>query len=272
MAEAAYGGEDAPKPRHHTRLDPTTEAGRAALSKLGVDPADLGGPTDSFHADIWRHDVTGEYVVAYRGTRFTEWDDWKQNYRQGAGFASEDYHKSMLLAEKMDDASGGRVRFTGHSKGGGQAAAAALKTGRPATTYNAAGVHPKTVLAGAEGGAPVTAYHVEGEVLSGLQDHREIVIGGAALGATKLAGPLGGVATLAVLDGDLPRAYGDRRELEAVAPPGPADAAAAAAERGWLSRFVDMVVPDDNPIARHGMDWVTSGLAAKQRALGCPGA
>ena len=73
------------------------------------------------------------------------------------------------IAVARANAAGMRIRFVGHSLGGGLATAAALTTGKQATTFNASGVNKSTTYTCL---APrsITNYRVKGEVLSTLQD------------------------------------------------------------------------------------------------------
>ena len=57
----------------------------------------------------------------------------------------------------------------GHSLGGGHAAAASEKTGLEAKTYNAAGVHPFTVIFG-EGTDNIDNYYIRYDPLSNIQN------------------------------------------------------------------------------------------------------
>ena len=67
---------------------------------------------------------------------------------------------------------GAPLTMTGHSLGGGLAAAAAIATGRPAVTFNAAGLNPETVISenGQFFSSSVINYSVEGELLTGIQN------------------------------------------------------------------------------------------------------
>jgi len=72
------------------------------------------------------------------------------------------------------------VELVGHSLGGGLASAAALVSGRPATTFNAAGLHASTRRSLSGDGRPlhdgveITAYHMKGEALTSLQRNMPI--------------------------------------------------------------------------------------------------
>src|SRR5690606_36323889 len=86
---------------------------------------------------------------AFRGT-----DDWglapsgdaDDNALQGLGFETGQYRDAVALAETAQRTLGeGNVAFTGHSLGGGLASAAALATGGPGVTFNAAGLSDQTL-------------------------------------------------------------------------------------------------------------------------------
>lgn len=174
------------------------------------------------------------YTIAFRGTEGQ--GDWIANAQQGTGGDSLHYRQALVIGQRIKNSPlASRVDFTGHSLGGGLASAAAIASGRPADTFNAAGLHDTTikqangVRAGGAAGR-VDAYYVSGEVLSALQDGGDRVAGGL----------LGGLLGAAVADA--PSAYGTRHKLEAARPDG----------AGWLDGL--------NPVAKHGMDWVLSSL------------
>lgn len=214
----------------------TADAGD--LRALNLRPRDL--ESGAFRARVY---VTGQgagerYVVAFRGTRSSE--DWRANLRQGSGGEARHYQQALAIGEAVARTKAPAM-LTGHSLGGGLASAAAIVSGREADTFNAAGLHPNTIgralqinrSLGGVGPGRVDAYHVRGEVLSGVQD-----------GGDRVAGwVLGGIAGSALADA--PSAYGLRHRLDAVTPAG----------KGWRDRI--------DPVDRHGMDWVQSGLAAR---------
>ncbi|GAB3114215.1 hypothetical protein GCM10027055_19860 [Janibacter alkaliphilus] len=116
------------------------------VEELGINP-ELLSDEHGMQAEVYRT-PDGGYVVAYRGS--DQGFDWWTNARQGAVGGGAAYEDAMELAVAVDDASGGNVTFTGHSLGGGQAAAAAMATGQPAVTFDAAGVHETTAAQAAE--------------------------------------------------------------------------------------------------------------------------
>ncbi|WP_211215067.1 FG-GAP-like repeat-containing protein [Algicola sagamiensis] len=85
------------------------------------------------------------YVLAFAGTSPTSWANWKSNLLQAFGFSSPQHRSALGLAEKYYAKTNGNIHFTGHSLGGGIAAAAAIITGGNATVFNAAGVHNNTI-------------------------------------------------------------------------------------------------------------------------------
>ncbi len=207
------------------------------LAKLGLNPADLTSTQSPFRARVY---VTGsgadtQYAVAFRGT--TSGGDWSTNFRQGIGLSSDHYRRALYIGSKLALATDANVTITGHSLGGGLASAAAIAAGRPAATFNAAGLSNATIdaarairtSAGVTTTESVSAYYVRGEVLSAVQDGGDRALGGL----------LGGIVGAAVVDA--PSAYGSRIALDAVRPEG----------LRWYQ---------DNPVARHGMDWVLSSL------------
>lgn len=118
------------------------------LHALGIDPATFEDAGSGLQSALYRT-ADGGYVLAFRGSD-SELSDWLDNGRQGVGLPAQQYTQAMALAQQLDVATGGEVTFTGHSLGGGLAAAAAMATGQPAVTFDAAGVHDNTAEAAAE--------------------------------------------------------------------------------------------------------------------------
>jgi len=167
LAKGVYGGEGT---EHFEPLE------AAALEDLGIDPGALVGP-GGFQADIYC-DEDGRYVLAFAGTDPKSVSDWGTNLQQGAGGLSSQHLQAIGLAQHLAAAVGSdNMVLTGHSLGGGLASTASVATDVPAVTFNAAGVHPNTVIAAAAlghenpGVAPdqVRNYHVRGEILTTVQ-------------------------------------------------------------------------------------------------------
>jgi hypothetical protein len=256
LANHAYG-EDPTLPAGYSFIDPDTEDGQAELSDLGIKPGELSPPASSFRAQVFRTDGPDgpHYVLSYRGTETL--DNWKTNLQQGVGLTTDEYERAKKLATTLSSTTDGNISFTGHSLGGGLASAAAVVTGKPAITFNAAGLNENTVSGGYPPNPNVDAYYIPGEVLSTVQDGRAAALGIVA-GVASIFIPLLG-ATLAgfVLANEvrgtpvLPPAYGNRQVLPVVPPDG----------KSWMDSH--------NPIDKHRMDWVKSGIDAKRSELGC---
>ncbi|WP_333572812.1 lipase family protein [Sphingomonas sp.] len=206
------------------------------LAQIGLRGEDLASPQSSFRARIYVAEGDGgpNYVVSFRGT--TDGSDWKANARQGVGLPSDQYGRALLIAKAIGRHPDAQVTITGHSLGGGLASAAAVASGRDAQTFNAAGLSDATVrqAEAIRGSAPapkIAAFYVRGEILSAIQDGGDRVVGAI----------LGGIPGAIVADA--PEAYGTRIPLDAKRPAG----------EHWYQ---------DTPLARHGMDWVESSLAA----------
>lgn len=165
---------------------------------------DMVAPKDSqFRAEVYfpDPDVLGpnaKPVIAFKGTDPGNYQDLLADVSQSRGWKSDYYKRAVELTKKVSAATGGNVKATGHSLGGGEASAAAIVTGIQATTFNPAGVHENTVALYKKTraqGKHVVDYIVEGEILNGAQDNSK-KIGAAllgvnpALGANILANPL----------------------------------------------------------------------------------
>jgi Lipase (class 3) len=226
---------DAPSPPTGYRV-----ATEADLGRIGLKPQDLTSSQSAFRARVYVKGAneSAEYVVAFRGS--TSSTDWQANLRQGVGLSSDHYTRALIIGRALARNPQATVTITGHSLGGGLASAAAIASGRDATTFNAAGLSNATITkangirsaAGIGRAAQVQAFYVRGEVLSAIQDGGDRVIGAI----------FGGVTGATIVDA--PSAYGTRHALTPVRPAG----------QPWYS---------DNPVAKHGMDWVLSSLGIR---------
>ena len=84
---------------------------------------------------------SGRYILSYRGTDFTSIDDWIANIQNQLS-AQSAVHKQATQVGQVLGRTGIVFDTTGHSLGGGLAAAAALESQRHAVTFNAAGINP----------------------------------------------------------------------------------------------------------------------------------
>jgi hypothetical protein len=208
------------------------------LGALGLKPSDLTSTQSGFTARVYvtGADAGARYVVAFRGST-SDKSDWITNLRQGAGIRSDHYSRALAIGERVARSGNANVVITGHSLGGGLASAAAIASGRPAQTFNAAGLSDATIrsadqmrrAAAVPGAGAVSAFYIRGEVLSAIQDGGDRVLGAI------FGGAIGGALA------DAPPAYGNRIALNPVRPDGVR----------WYQ---------DNSVARHGMDWVIASL------------
>ena len=115
-------------------------------------------------------------TLVFRGTVMDTWDQakesWLNNVQQGMDIHSDYYKKAVELGSLLKGASR-PVAIAGHSLGGGLASACAHTCGKDAWTFNAAGLHPKTVERYSfkkPVPAAIRAYRHEGEVLTAAQE------------------------------------------------------------------------------------------------------
>lgn len=190
IAEDTYSTADG-KPRTvggYKRLDPTLDA--KELKDLGLSPEELA-PTDSdFRAHVYKGVNSAgqtEYVVGFRGTAPREGlmnnlkpgANVREDVTQALGMNGPDdssaYDRAIKMAVKVKRNAakqGATVSYSGHSLGGGMASAAAAMTGKPAHSYNAAGLHPNTVGGKIPPGAgKVEAVFSPTDPLSAIQDN-----------------------------------------------------------------------------------------------------
>lgn len=143
----------------------------------GLKRATFEDANTGFRAMLYQSRDAGEIVVVYRGVRRSNViQDSQTCLAQGLGYGAGAYRQAIELGIAVVETYGDRVSFTGHSMGGGLAAAASLVANRPAVTFNGAGVHPATLEEFGLDDATVDErlkaivnYYVPGEWLSTLQ-------------------------------------------------------------------------------------------------------
>jgi uncharacterized Zn-binding protein involved in type VI secretion len=218
------------------------------LKKLGLTQDDLHVPGSNYRAQVYEPDPTVfgddmKTTVAFKGTDPGSGEDWKNNVDQGMDNDSLYYKQAVGVGAKLRK-SDADVEITGHSLGGGLASGASRASGAPATTFNAAGLHPNTVAH--YGGTPIVpseenidVYQIDHEFLTGTQESGPLGTTAAEILGEVLAGPEGSILGGLVNEGlaeAMPDALGIRHPL-----PGHGD-----------------------PISRHGMDQVIAGIEAQK--------
>jgi len=157
-------------------VDGWSRLGPADLMNAGIAPEALEDRTSGFRAGLYT-DGAGHYTLAFAGSN--DGPDWLNNLAQGVGLDAAQYNQAIALAKDAKLAFGDELVITGHSLGGGLAAAAALAADMPAVTFNAAGVNDATLRdAGLDAGAAraaaadgqVRRYAVDGEILTSSQE------------------------------------------------------------------------------------------------------
>ncbi|MEM6455396.1 MAG: hypothetical protein AAF772_09910 [Acidobacteriota bacterium] len=226
LAASIY--QDTGAPEGWTRLSDSPDGLPAELRDLPWDQEFAGG--SGLHAELYQSDE-GETVLVFEGSG--EVRDWLSNLQQGLGQNPEHYRQAIEIAQKVHEVYGDDMAITGHSLGGGLAAAAGTIVGVETTTFNAAGVHPNTLepfgLERSDAIGNVEAFHVQGDLLNGLQDN------------DLQKGVLGAISALVPFipnDAALTEAVGDRFSLPAV--------------------------NGGNPAQRHALPVVAEGLEAKR--------
>lgn len=114
----------------------------ADLERMGLDARLFDDPASGYHARLYAHASHG-HALAMRGSEDAH--DWLANLRQGVGRDEVQYRQAAMAASRVRAAVDGDLVLTGHSLGGGLAALASLRAGVPAVTFNAAGIHDRTL-------------------------------------------------------------------------------------------------------------------------------
>ncbi len=145
--------------------------------------------TTGFKAQLYQDTTTKKYVLAFAGT--DDRPDVVNDVQQATIFRAAQYDQAIRLAEQLKRVHGYNLSFTGHSLGGGLAAAAAMATQLQATTFNPAGVNPDTLrrnnvpLSRMSDQSNIAAFAVRGEALTTAQDY--LVRGLPVTNGTKVA-------------------------------------------------------------------------------------
>jgi len=155
------------------------------LASLGLKQSMLAPDNSSFRAAVYKKDpvVWGDdpqppYDLVFRGSTLAP-EDWQNNFAQNANNESSYYEKAVTIGNALaSERTSDQVQLVGHSLGGGLASVAQGGSGAIATTFNAAGLNPKTVARysqlkndrNAADPDRILAYHVDGEVVTKTQE------------------------------------------------------------------------------------------------------
>lgn len=163
-----------------------------ALAELGLTPDMLADDENGFGAHVYE-DENGNIVIVFDGTDFSDpaqTDLLKENVPGGTGMGPQS-EMAMAIAQAIGASDRqGDVIYGGHSLGGRLAEIAAMTSGNPAVTANAAGVSDATidyiaqqngmtreqVLADVNNGL-VRAYRTDDDILTNLQENWPITSG-----------------------------------------------------------------------------------------------
>jgi len=126
------------------------------------------GEGDGFAAALYEYQP-GKYMLAFRGTEVSRFDDWLADGAQAVGLTTSQYEQGLALARSVTTKLGvDNVIMTGHSLGGGIASAASVATGAKGITFNAAGLSLK--YGGGSKNGQVYAHIMKGDPLNRLQN------------------------------------------------------------------------------------------------------
>ena len=146
------------------------------LEKKGLDPSMMNHDDSGFKSGLYQDEGSGEYIYAFAGTE--NGTDWAANFAQGLGRFSKQHQLAVDNTFAIRKAIGNStLSTTGHSLGGGLASLAAAKYGLSSSTFNAAGLHSKTLeryQIKTSNHSKINSYFVRGEILSGIQDNTSL--------------------------------------------------------------------------------------------------
>lgn len=133
-----------------------------------------------FKASLYYNEKENLYILTFAGTENLK--DWITDIRQGIGLDDKkrgQYRKATELARKLQHKiKKENLVITGHSLGGGLASIASATTGCNAYTFNAAGLHPKTLKdqeLSPNSMGQIQAYYSTDDPLNMIQNNRSIL-------------------------------------------------------------------------------------------------
>ncbi len=111
-----------------------------------------------------------EYVIAFKGTTWYEPNEWKNNIEQLLSTKSADMWDAINYSRGFVSGKSQEITFVGHSKGGAEAASAAVATNKNAMIFNPATSNLSAYgLSSSSYTASMTAYIVKGDILNATE-------------------------------------------------------------------------------------------------------
>lgn len=169
-----------------------------------------------FKASLYYNEKENIYILAFAGTENLK--DWVTDIRQGVGLDDGkrgQYRKAVELARKLQyKIKKENLVITGHSLGGGLASITSAVTGSNAYTFNAAGLHPKTLKdqnLSENSMGHIQAYYSTDDPLNMIQNNRSIL--GSLLASSGNAF-LAYLGSGLILGDNLPQVAGEKIGLE----------------------------------------------------------
>ena len=118
--------------------------------------------------DDWQN--PSEYTIAFKGTTWYDLGDWQNNAEQLLSPKSADMWDAINYSKGFVNDHSQEITFVGHSKGGAEAASAAVATNKNAMIFNPATSNLSAYGLSSSGyTASMTAYIVKGEIVNYLE-------------------------------------------------------------------------------------------------------
>ena len=192
LSQAVYNDSGAPE--GWTRLSDPDKL--SSLPPNLRDPELWNNTKTNYHAGLFQSG-DGHIVMAERGTNPKDWDDVKTDIEQGWSGGTPQYIQGTKVSRLVKQDFGDQFSYlTGHSLGGGRAAADSAVTGIPATTFNAAGLNGETIapyhVTLQQAASKVQNFNVDGQILNDLK--------GLTIGKHTSPDPLGSNIPLPAVD------------------------------------------------------------------------
>ncbi|MCC5973394.1 MAG: hypothetical protein JJT81_05010 [Rubellimicrobium sp.] len=206
------------------RID--ASVGRDALVNRGFSAVPIYSDSGTVWVEGANFGIRAPFPVSIELEILTRSDgDWLSNIMQGLGRRSQQYEQAKLYGRRIvpqfiRPLAVKRLEITGHSLGGGLAAAVCTVLSREfpfvffhAITFNAAGVHANTVAPASLGSGSIDNFTVEDEILTTVQSFTsQIPVAGAIFRmAERTIGQRGmppALGTMQVVRGESPGGHG----------------------------------------------------------------